>query len=96
MWARNISDKQSGDFVSLAAVLGSFYLKASINTVAQKYVLPEIYLSIFHPWLYLSPITGGGFTKISVIPHVGLNFFTELKCYSCPSVFYVKGHTHIW
>lgn len=67
MWARNISDKQSEDFVSLAAALGSFYLKASINTAAPKYILPEIYLCIFHLWLYLYDITGGGFTKISAI-----------------------------
>lgn len=78
MWARNISDKQRGDFVSLADVLGSFYLKASIKTAAQKYILPEIYLCIFHFWLYLSYIPGGGFTKISAIPHAGLNFTCSL------------------
>lgn len=64
MWARNISDKQSVDFVSLAVALGSFYLKASINTAAQNYILPEIYLCILHLWLYLYHITGGSFTKV--------------------------------
>lgn len=67
MGARNISDKQSEDFVNLAAALGSFYLMASINTAALKRILPEIYLCIFHLWLYLCEITGGGFTKISAI-----------------------------
>lgn len=38
MWARNISDKQSGDFVSLAAVVGSLLLGGF-----DKHSCPKIY-----------------------------------------------------
>lgn len=87
MWARNISDKQRGDFGSLADVLGSFYLKASIRTAAQKYILPEIYLCIFHFWLYLSHIPCGGFTKIIAIPHARPNFICSLGIKFVPKAF---------
>lgn len=88
MWARNISDKQSEAFVSLAAALGSFYLKPSINTAAQNIFCLK-FISVFSVSGFICMIS-----QVEALPKsVPSSCKTEFTC-SLGCVCYVKEHKH--